>query len=70
MFNMDDRLNALEIKIAHQEEQLADLSEMVSDQWNLIEKLGGLLSKANARLESLENNTSVPSLTDEKPPHY
>lgn len=67
---MDDRLNALEIKIAHQEEQLADLSEMVSDQWNLIEKLGGLLSKANARLESLENNTSVPSLTDEKPPHY
>lgn len=70
MTSMDDRLNALEIKVAHQEEQLGDLSEMVSNQWNLIEKLGGLVSKADARLESLESNTSIPSLSDEKPPHY
>jgi len=72
MTDLKDRLDALEIKISHQETQLSDLSEMVSGQWKLIEKLGGLLSKADARLESLENNNagSTPGLLDEKPPHY
>lgn len=67
---MDDRLNELEVKMAHQEQQITDLSEMVSEQWKLIEKLGGLLSKADARLESLENNSSADGPLDEKPPHY
>ncbi|MBL4603766.1 MAG: SlyX family protein [Emcibacteraceae bacterium] len=72
MADINDRLDALEITVSHQEEQLSDLSEMVSGQWKLIEKLGGLLTKADARIESLENNNSVdgPGPLDEKPPHY
>jgi len=72
MTGLQNRLDALEIKAAHQEQQLNDLSEMVSDQWKLTEKLGGLLSKAGARIESLENNNAepAPDLSDEKPPHY
>jgi len=44
----------------------------VSDQWKLIERLGGILKKADARLESLENNSSdsLTEIQDEKPPHY
>ena len=66
------RIDELEIKAAHQDQQLNDLSDMVSDQWKLIERLGGQLTKANARLESLENNpgSEKPSLMDDKPPHY
>lgn len=67
---MDDRLNELEVKVAHQDQQITDLSEMVSEQWTLIEKLGGLLSKADARIESLENNGPTANALDEKPPHY
>jgi len=72
MTDMLLRIEALEIKAAHQELQIQDLSEMVSDQWKTIEKLGGQLSKANAKIESLENISSedVSSLADEKPPHY
>ncbi|MBT5074023.1 MAG: SlyX family protein [Kordiimonadaceae bacterium] len=72
MTDLQNRIDALEIKAAHQEQQLNDLSEMVSDQWKLIERLGGALSKADARLESLENNNAEPASgpNDEKPPHY
>ncbi len=72
MTDLNDRLSALEIKVAHQDEQLEDLSEMVSKQWKKIEQLGGLLTKADARIESLENSAPglASGLTDEKPPHY
>lgn len=72
MTDLQDRIDALEIKISHQESQINDLSEMVSDQWKLIKNLGGLLTKADARIESLENNnpSGTPSMLDEKPPHY
>jgi SlyX protein len=72
MTDLNDRIDELEIKAAHQEQQLNDLSDMVSKQWKLIERLGGQLTKANSRIESLE---SIPQgekqdLMDEKPPHY
>ena len=72
MTELKDRLNELEIKIAHQEQQINDLSDMVSEQWTMIERLGGQLTKANSRIESLENNPQIEksSLLDEKPPHY
>ena len=72
MTEQENRLNRLEIKSSHQESQINDLSDMVSDQWKLIERLGGILKKADARLESLENNSSdsLTEIQDEKPPHY
>jgi SlyX protein len=72
MTELKNRLNELEIKIAHQEQQINDLSDMVSEQWTMIERLGGQLIKANSRIESLENNPQIEksSLLDEKPPHY
>lgn len=72
MTDLNDRLDELEIKTAHQEQQINDLSDMVSEQWSLIERLGGQLTKANSRIESLENipQGEKPTLLDEKPPHY
>lgn len=72
MTDLKNRLNELEIKIAHQEQQINDLSDMVSEQWTMIERLGGQLTKANSRIESLENNPQLEkhNLLDEKPPHY
>ena len=70
MTDQDEKVASLEIKLSHQEKQISDLSDMVAEQWKMIERLGGLLSKADARIESLENNAPAPSLLDEKPPHY
>ncbi len=70
MTDHDEKIAELEVKLSHQEKQIADLSDMVTEQWKLIEKLGGLLSKADARIEHLENYSPAPSLLDEKPPHY
>ena len=72
MTDLENRLDALEIKVAHHERHINDLSELVSEQWKMIEKLGRLLSKADARIESLENNSAddESGIFDEKPPHY
>ena len=72
MTDTTDRINELEIKIAHLEQQLSDLNDMVTDQWKQFDSLGSQLNKVDARIETLENSAedTTPSLLDEKPPHY
>lgn len=72
MTDKNDRLNELEIKIAHLEQQLSDLNEMVTSQWKQFDRFGNQLNKVDSRIESLENSTaeSEPNPLDEKPPHY
>jgi len=65
----DKRLNDLELKFMDQEQTVNDLSEMVSRQWDEIEKLKRRLIKASDRIVTLED--ALPSgESDQKPPHY
>ncbi len=72
MTDMNDRINELEIKVAHLEQQLSDLNDMVTNQWKQFDSLGNRLTKVDARIESLESSSddSSTNLHDEKPPHY
>lgn len=70
------KINRIEEMLAHQEQQIGDLSEMVNTQWKEIEALKSRLEQANSKLSYLENKGSGEgqSISDiaaqEKPPHY
>jgi uncharacterized coiled-coil protein SlyX len=65
----DQRLNDLEIRFMEQDQKLAELSDMVSRQWDEIEALKRQLHRAKDRIISLED--ALPDTNAiEKPPHY
>lgn len=65
-----ERLLKIENNITYQDQQIQDLSDMVSQQWKEIDRLKKHLSQAAERLESLENPSEGGPIPDEKPPHY
>lgn len=65
-----ERLAEIEQTITHQDQQIQDLSDMVSQQWKEIDRLKKNLSHAKQRLENLENPSEDGPLTHEIPPHY
>ena len=70
MTTQPERFLEIESTLTYQEQQIQDLSDMVSQQWQEIDRLKKHLSRAAARLENLENPAEMPSIADEKPPHY
>jgi len=65
----EDRLVKLEMTIAEQEAAIQDLSDVLNQQWQEIEKLQNRLKVTHSRIVSLEEN--MPGDTHvEKPPHY
>jgi len=69
MTNLENRLNELEMQIAEQDRTLQDMSEMVSQQWDEIDRLKRKLTTASERIVSLEENLPQND-SIEKPPHY
>ena len=76
----DDRLTKIEMAIAHQEQRLDDLSDMTTQQWEMIERLRRQLDHALQRIGDYEAQANdaqgKPGLTSaevaamNKPPHY
>lgn len=75
----EDRITDLEITIAHHEQQLQDLSDVVTDQWKQIELLKRRLDKALSKIDQMQNDTgdnsesglsSIEKAALEIPPHY
>lgn len=65
-----DRLLKIEQTLAHQDQQIQDLSDIVGQQWQQIGHLKKILSRTTERLESLENPSEDGTITHEVPPHY
>ena len=62
--NIEDRVTELEIALAHQDQTISDLSEMVTRQWVEIEKLRDDLSRLD------DSKADRPPEEDGAPPHY
>ena len=75
---MTERLTDIEIKLAHQDQQIADLNEAILRQARDIEGLKAQLRRAEERIsdvgQSLEEAGKPLSATEiaarDKPPHY
>ncbi len=65
---LGDRIDALEIRLAFQDETIEALNKTITAQWQQIDALTRQVAGLNERLQEAESNAS--GATDEPPPHY
>ena len=66
----DERFEAIEIKLAHQEALVADLNDALAKQQETIMKLEELCEVLRVRVRSLSESPPGGGSQDERPPHY
>ena len=70
-FMPDNKIIALEEKIAHIQHMLDDLNMVVFHQGETIENLNSQIEELKEKLESLKSpQSSQEIINDDKPPHY
>lgn len=62
----DTRIDELEMRMAHQDQTIADLNDVITAQWKKIEALERQLRRLDEELQAMDA-TDVPVT---KPPHY
>ncbi|AEP08734.1 SlyX family protein [Micavibrio aeruginosavorus] len=76
---MDSKIEELQIAMAHQDRQIADLNDMITRQWGEIDRLRRDLNMALGRVKALEAATpdgereglsSIEQAALDIPPHY
>ena len=65
---LGDRIDALEIRLAFQDETIETLNSTITAQWHQIDALTRQLAALNERLQEAE--ASAPGASNEPPPHY
>ncbi len=65
----EDRLTDLEMLAAEQEKTIAELSDQIAGQWQVIERLQKKLDALAERFVALEEQTA-PDVPVTKPPHW
>ena len=66
----EDRLVDIEVKLAHHEQLLTDLDDVVTKQQAKIMQLEELCSSLVERVRSIGEETPGDGPQDEQPPHY
>ena len=70
-FMSDNKIIALEEKIAHIQDMLDDLNMVVFRQGKTIENLNNHIKELKEKLDNLKSSQSSQDLiNDDKPPHY
>lgn len=67
---MSERIEAIEIKLAHLERAIAEISDVVARQQKEIERALDRNQRLTDKLAALESDFGVSATADEKPPHY
>jgi SlyX protein len=66
----DERLVDLETRIAHQDQTLIELNEVITDQQARIMRLEKLCASVADRVQSIAEAMPDGAAGDERPPHY
>jgi len=64
------RLDALEIRIAHQDQAIEDLNETITAQWNEIDRLKREIERLGDRVASAEASIGQDAADEPPPPHW
>ena len=67
---LEERLNDLEIRYAHQEEALEELSREIIEQRRLLEQQADLIDILKSRLAALAESPVGRPEDEPPPPHY
>jgi len=65
---LSDRIDALESRLAYQDETIEQLNQTITAQWKQIDALTRQLTALSERLQEAEAN--APATANERPPHY
>lgn len=65
-----DRLDALEIRIAHQDQTIDELNAAITAQWKLIDRLERQIAVLHERVSEGERGRGEATPIDRPPPHY
>jgi SlyX protein len=65
---LGERVDALETRIAYQDDTIETLNQTITAQWKQIDVLTRKIAELGERLQEAEAN--APGATNERPPHY
>ncbi|MBO6947973.1 MAG: SlyX family protein [Rhodospirillales bacterium] len=63
---LDIRITELEMTITHQERTISELSDVVAEQWSIIE----MLKRELTRLDETKADAEPEDEANRRPPHY
>jgi len=66
----DERLVEIEMKLAHQDQALIELNDVLTKQQETIMTLERLFASMVERMAELDDGASDGGTGDERPPHY
>ena len=64
------RVDALEMRIAYQDETIEDLNKTITAQWKEIDRLARELANLSDRMREAEHRALSGSPPEPPPPHY
>lgn len=64
----EEKINTIEETLAHQEQQINDLSDMLIAQGREIEMLQQEIMKLQGKIENMDEGEAQPA--NQRPPHY
>ena len=67
---VDAWIEALEVRIAYQDQVIEDLNQTVIAQWKQIESLRRQFAEVLDRVQEVEDNAGGPAAPEPPPPHY
>ena len=70
MSDLEARIEALEVRVAYQDQVIEDLNQTVIAQWKLIDSLRRQLNELLDRVQEVEDSAGGPSAPEAPPPHY
>jgi uncharacterized coiled-coil protein SlyX len=68
MSDLSERVDALEARIAYQDDTIETLNATITEQWKQIDALTRKVATLNDRLQEAEARSPGPA--NERPPHY
>jgi SlyX protein len=67
---MTDRLEAIETKLAHLEQAVTELSDVVARQQKELDRALDRSQRLMEKIAAIESDAGARATADEKPPHY
>ncbi|MGH1455897.1 MAG: SlyX family protein [Alphaproteobacteria bacterium] len=73
---MKDKIIDIEITLAHHEQQITEMSDLITDQWKMIEILKRRLDKALAKIDQISESgeekavSGIEFARQNTPPHF